>query len=351
LNNSSRTIRIVAAGILSLAALWIVRILPPGEAPDCAEAMARAEQIMERAILAVRAHHERGGIAFQLQIDPNRTGLIGPEASPLMTTLGELEAKRSTANPNIAGLLVYLLYQAGVRPGDSIAIGSSGSFPALLVASLAAARAMNAQPITILSLGASAYGATDPGFNLLDLYNVMLGEGICDAAPAAVSLGGEGDTGLDMEAEFRDRLAARLRAGKFPFLHQPDLAKNVSERLRMYESQASGKIAAFINSGGGYANLGTSRLALDVRPGLNMNLPLPAAEQRGVLFEMSARKVPVIHLLYIKGLVTDWGLPWDPIPLPQPGRLRLPGTGRYGSFWMVSVTYLALLLFLVAHRR
>lgn len=347
----NRTVRIVIAGIISMAAFWIAQILPSGAVPRNADAVVGAGQIMKQAILAVRGVRERKGAGFDLHIDPNRTGLIGPEYSPLTTTVGELEAKRTTTNPNVAGFIVYLLERAGVRPGDRIAIASSGSFPALMAASLAAAKAMDVHPVIILSLGASSYGATDPEFNLLDIYDILRRAGICSVPPSAASLGGEKDVGSDLDADVRDRLVKRIQAAGVPLLDEPDLGSSVSRRLRIYQSAAGGKIAAFINSGGGYANLGTSRLALDVRPGLNTSLSLPPASERGVLFEMSARGVPVIHLLFIKGLVAEAGLPWDPIPLPQPGMIHPPGSGRTGSFWLVAGAYFALLLVLAFHPR
>ena len=104
------------------------------------------------------------------------------------------------------------------------------------------------------------------------------------------------------------------------------------------------------NSGGGFANLGTSLQVLDVKPGLHRSLPLPPVSQRGVLFAMAARKVPVIHLLFVKGLVMQAGLPWDPIPLPKPEVIRPLGTARAGGFWLISAGYFTLLLLLAAYR-
>ena len=346
----NRTKRIIAAGLLSLAAFWVFRSMPRSADPGCAAAMVRAAHIMKEAIQAVRMQRERAGAPLDLQADPNRTGLIGPEISPLMTSLGDLAAKRSTTNPNVAAYIVYLLYEAGVKPGDRVAIASSGSFPALLVASLAAAKALGVAPITILSLGASSYGATDPDFTLLDIYRILQGEHVCEVPPAAVSLGGDKDTGADLEADIRERLTRKIQASGVPLIDEPDLRRNVAARLRMYRIDAAGGIAAFINSGGGYANLGTSPLALDVRPGLNRSLTLPAAADRGVLFEMSASRVPVIHLLFIKGLVAQAGLPWDPVPLPEPGALPLVGAGKTGAFWLLSAVYFTLLLLLAIYR-
>ena len=345
----NRSTRVVAAAILSLAAFWLAQRLPHGMEPARAAVMVRAAQITEQAIEAVRVERMHSGVGFDLHTDPNRTGLIGPETGPLMTTLGQLEAKRTTTNPNIAGLIVSMLQDAGVRAGDKIAVGSSGSFPALLVASLAAAKAMSLRPVTILSLGASSYGATDPGFTLLDLYELLLRERICSVRAAGVSLGGEQDIGIEFQTEVRDRLIRKIQDSSVPFLYQSDLVKNVAERMRMYESAAPGRIAAFINSGGGDANIGTSRLVLDLRPGLVLAPALPPVPERGVLFEAAARGIPVIHLLYVKGLAMQAGLPWDPIPLPRPAVVRQTGSGPTGGFWLVSAMYFALLLLLIAY--
>jgi poly-gamma-glutamate system protein len=78
------------------------------------------------------------------------------------------------------------------------------------------------------------------------------------------------------------------------------------------ENVPGGRISAFINSGGGEANIGLSNLVLKVKPGLNRELSLPPEKERGVLFEMAHRGVPIIHLLFIKGLVQKYKFPFDP---------------------------------------
>ena len=58
---------------------------------------------------------------------------------------------------------------------------------------------------------------------------------------------------------------------------------------------------------------------LNVKPGLAKISQFPPEEKQGMVFAMAARKIPVLHLLYIRGLVQHYGLPWDPQPLPRPG--------------------------------
>jgi poly-gamma-glutamate system protein len=189
-----------------------------------------------------------------------------------------------------------------------------------MVATLAAARAMNVRPIVILSLGASSFGGTRTDFNLLDIYELLRRDGVCPFPPAAVSLGGELDIAAELTESARQGLLRQIEKSGGVFIYEPDLQKNVAGRMRIYqEASGSAGVSAFVNIGGGYANLGTSELALALKPGLNTRMEIPGRPERGVLFEMAAHGVPCVHLLFIQGLVAKYGLPWDPIPLPAPG--------------------------------
>jgi poly-gamma-glutamate system protein len=158
-------------------------------------------------------------------------------------------------------------------------------------------------------------------FNLLDMYQLLLRENIFAVRPAAISLGGEQDIGQELEPEIKARLIKQFRESGFTFIYESDLQKNVAARMKIYSDGSSiRRIAAFINIGGSHANLGTSELALEVQPGLNTQLSIPPKPERGVLFEMAAERIPCIHLLFIKGLVMKYVLPWDPMPLPEPGK-------------------------------
>lgn len=354
-------------------AAWIAAaVLAPPHVLDWTPEMRQASVRMREAIEVVRRHHETAGIPIDPALDPNRTGLVGPEYSELFTTLGHLEAKRTTTAPDVAGLLVHLLQRAGVGAGDTVAVGASGSFPALLVATLCAVEALDAHPVTILSLGASSYGATYPGFDLLALHGLLVDRGIVGAPPAAVSLGGAGDVGLDLEPATRARLKERIRASGIPFLLEAELPRSVARRTAIYlgeESDAGsvpggadasaageeegahgGRVAAFVNLGGADANVGVSPTVLSLRPGLADSIPLPPREQRGVLHAMAARGVPVVHLLDIRTLASLHRLPWDPVPLPEPGSrslTRRPGRGG-AAFFVIAGTWLVSLVILLA---
>lgn len=342
--------RFLAAGLVSLLAWVTLWLVAPGGTISWTETMAEAAAAMEASLGAAARHCAQAGIPRDRGIDPNGTCLVGPEDSELFTSLGQLEAKRTATNPDMAGLLVHLLSRAGVGEGDTVAIGASGSFPALMVASLVAVRALGAEPVAILSLGASSYGATRPSFHLLDLYRLLESEGVASRPPAAVSLGGRGDMGEEFDQAFREGLFQELADDGVRVLREPDLRRNVSERIGLY-----GNVRAFVNIGGAESNLGTSPQILEVPPGLVLapkqgasqvegwRFELPPEEQRGVLFEMLSRRIPVIHLLHVRGLVLRYGLSWDPIPLPAAGSTRIRDARvRKGiRFWVLTLVYLS----------
>jgi poly-gamma-glutamate system protein len=316
--------------------------------------MVRAAELMSRATAAVRACREAAWVPLDPAVDVNRTGLLGLATSPITTSLGSLEAKRTSTNPNFAALAVFLLHEAGVRRGDAVAVGASGSFPALLVATLCAAKVAGVRPQVISSLGASEWGANDPRFDLLSIEMCLARSGLLSFETLAYSLGGDGDTGRDMSPEGRARLAAEARSSGAPFIDEPDLAKNVAGRLDLYKRAAGAAgVKAFVNIGGGFANLGTDSEILKVSPGLAEFSRFPPAERRGVIFAMAERGVPVIHLLYVKGLCDRYGLPWDPRPLPAPGQGRLYEAKSVSPrlFVIIAAAYLAGVLVVLAWDR
>jgi poly-gamma-glutamate system protein len=341
-----------------LSLLFFILAKLTAERPlEVKDEMIKAAKLMSEATEAVRLCREAHGLAIDRRTDVNGTGLIGLETSPIATSLGNLEAKRTTTNPNFAGLLVRLLSEAGASRGAAIAIGASSSFPALILASLCAAEAMDLKPLLICSLGASQWGANNPDFHWLDIQECLRQARLLDIEPLALSLGGEADSGQDMSPEGRDFLIGEAARSGFPVLEESDLQSNVKARLRLYEEAAGeGGIKVFINIGGSYANLGTDSKILNIKPGLAVFRDFPPPERRGVVFEMAWRGIAVIHLLYIKGLSERYSLPWDPSPLPEPGegeiyKIKVPALR---PFFLLGATYLflvGLLLFVLTIKR
>jgi poly-gamma-glutamate system protein len=171
---------------------------------------------------------------------------------------------------------------------------------------------MGLRAFVISSLGASEWGANIPAFNWLDMEECLQKTGLLDARPIALAVGGDEDVGRDMSPEGRELLRARIGGSGILFIERADLRANVEERLKLYEEAAHGRpIKAFVNIGGSWANIGTNGEVLKLRPGLLRDVFVPPPGERGVLQAIAAQKVPVIHLLNIKGLAERYGLPWD----------------------------------------
>ncbi len=345
----TKSVRIYVLLSISIIFFLAARIFPGRGLNFLKKEMVEASQLMAQAADILRACREAKGIPIDRTCDINATGLIGKEFSSVTTSVGQLEAKRTSSDPNFAGLLVYLLRKAGVRNGDVIAVGASGSFPALITAVLAASKAMEIKPLIICSIGASQWGANNPDFHVLDMQRCLAEQGIFSTLPIAYSLGGIRDIGEDMSEPGREKLTQEIRKSGVLFLSEPDLGKNVAKRMKLYIKGAElSPIKAFVNIGGSWVNMGTDSRILEVKPGLAHIDDFPPVEKQGMIFAMAAKNVPVIHCLFVKGLVRKYGLEWDPSPLPKPGESRLYSlvAGDQKVFLLIAAGYFVCILFL-----
>ncbi len=336
---------IILLFFLSAVFYGLSQYIPSKQAASLKSDMRKASELMDEAMNKIRLCREDKGIEINKETDKNNTGIIGVKMSPLTTTLGNLGSKRTTVNPNFAALAVFLLQKAGVKKGDVIAVGASGSFPALVLAVHSASKVMGLNPLFIYSLGASQWGANIPDFNWFHMHECLFHEGIIDVNPVAVTLGGDHDTGENIGEIVRLQLKKQINNSHYNFIHEPDFRNNVEKRMRVYEKKASGEeISAFVNIGGNVSNIGKSSEVLKVKPGFARIKTIPSIDKRGVMFEMAQREVPVIHFLYIKGLADQYGLPWDPSPLPDPGQGELYKIVEeyQNSFLVISLIYLCL---------
>jgi len=258
----------------------------------------------------------QSGIPIE-QEDINRTGLIGPEMTVLTTSMGLLEAKRTSLNPDLAALMVTLYRQAGLEAGDQVALGISGSFPGLAIAALSAATEMGLEARCIVSYGASTFGATRPELTVPRMLHILRAEGLVEYQLLAVSPGGDDDAGGGgLYENTRQVILALAQQENVPIILEEDLGRSIQHRLALYGDG----VRCFINVGGASANMGDGMHSLDFPPGLVLNPPpIPDSPTRGLIYEYAVRGVPVIHLLNLRKLSLDHGLPFDPVPLPEPG--------------------------------
>ena len=290
---------------------WGARRVP---AKDYAVRVDAAERL-EVCMAQVKSYKAELGIPLSDE-DLHETGMLGEDYTPITTTIGAPDAKRTTANPDMAALCVQLLEEAGVKTGDTVGAGFSGSFPAMDLAVLCACAAMNVRVVYIASAGASTYGANQVDMTFPDMVLYLVKEGCLPQAPAAFSLGGDFDCGEEMFPEEREIVRARLTESGVPFLYERDYQENLSLREEIYRKQ--GPIACFVGVGGNITTMGLDgdRMSWGVTaPGRVKE----TNEKSGLLERYNAGGLPVIYLLNMKRLTAEYGLPYDPQELPAIG--------------------------------
>jgi poly-gamma-glutamate system protein len=289
-----------------------------------------ASERMARAQKAILQIIQRENIQIEVE-DVNLTGLIGPEWTELTSSIGVLEAKRTALQPDFAALMVKFYVHAGLKAGNIVCCGMSGSFPGLGLAAIAAANEMGLTIKVIPSYSSSMYGATRPELSIVRILEIAAQSGELTYELIAASPGGDFDRGSG-NAFFPDsyeRIQALARQDKVALIDQERFSDNIQERLRLFGPE----VDCFVNIGGASANVGERSIYLAFPNGLTMNPPrIPTEEDRGLMFEYSARGVPVIHLLNIRGLAEKNGLPYDPVPLTAPGQTGVFYQTRHASW-------------------
>jgi poly-gamma-glutamate system protein len=281
-----------------------------------------AAQIMAESLGVVREARLNRGIPIDIDFDPNQTGLIGDASTLITTTLGNLEAKRTSTTPALAALMVRLFYEAGLEKGSSVAIGASGSFPGLIIATLSACAAMELEPLLFYSVGASMYGANVPHFTFIEMLRSLQVSGTLPYEVLAVSLGSNNDRGEGMFFPESQKMMMEIaRSASAQLIFPENNAESVDERLALYAKfNGDRQPDIFVNIGGASPNMGNTNASLQVPSGLVTKAPVRTENpERGLIFEYLDQGIPVIHLLNIKELALEWGIVVDPVPFPPIG--------------------------------
>jgi len=328
----------LAVAVLGFGVLLAARSAEPYPLRDIQIEASRRMELAERVL---RDKIVAEGIPIEAD-DLNGTGLIGPEWTALTSTLGILEAKRTTLNPNFAALLVRYFHEAGLKPGDVVAVGASGSFPGLAIATLCAAREMGLQALTIASFGASMYGATRLELTIPRMLKLLDEAGVLPNTLIAVSPGSDYDHGENpLFEDARRRIAGLAEETGVEFIdfERPNLEASIARRLALYDERAGGrKIACFVNVGGASPNNGASSYTLEFPQGLVLEPPrIPLSRDRGLVYEYASRGIPIINLLNVRLLADRDGLPYDPAPLPKVGEGGVYFETRYSKTLAIAI--------------
>ena len=286
----------------------------------------RAAEMTQACLEEIRQLKEERGVPISSVNDINDTGVVGQDYSFITTTLGNLEAKRTSTNPNMAAMVVDMFHELGLQPGDKVAVNCSGSFPALNIAVMCAVEVMELDPMLMTSFGSSTHGANDPELTYLDMEYDLLQKGLLKHKSDYFSIGGREDVGAEMPEAVVNEIVDRLTGYGYTFFYHDGLLDNIRERYEMY--RAFGDVKCFINVGGNDVSFGNSKVIVYSDGGILSHLP-ENDHSTGLVQLFLAEGTPVIHLLNIKSLATAYGLPIDPVPLPEPGEGGVYYTDTY----------------------
>ncbi len=346
----SQSVLFLVAAFSVVCLLLVEKIQTEVREPHYQEAL-EAASLAQKAFQTVKTVARKRGIQIDIESDPLQTGLIGRLVSPITSNTGHLEAKQTSINPNFAAVMVRLFKKADLQEGDFVAVGVSGSFPAINIAVYSAIKTLKLKPIIIASAGASQWGANDPQFSWLEMEKILYEKNLFNFRSEAASLGGIEDRGLGMSKKGKDILKKVIEENEMVFINTKDVISNIEERLAFYDSRAgTNKVKAYINIGGGTISVGRKEGKMTYHPGLNKTLPREAAHIDSIMTRFSRRDVPVIHLVKIIKLAESYGLPVAPLELPKVGEGSIYYRVTYNRYLVVAAL-VAILLSLYAFIR
>jgi poly-gamma-glutamate system protein len=346
---SARVLLLLA--VVSVVGLLMVETFKVRERQPYYREKLGASRLTRKAFQVVKEERLRRGIRIDPVSDPARSGLIGPLISQTTTNTGHLSAKQTTVNPNFAAVFVHMLKRAGVKAGDAVAIGPSGSFPAMNIAALAALKTIKARPLIISSVGSSQWGANHPDFMFTDMERVLRRRGLLPFRSIAVSLGGVDDQAVGLDEQGRKALEKAIERNRMSPLRAANYDESLSLRMKLYREHAGeAEITAYINIGGGTTSVGTRVGKRMFKPGLNRWIPRGAAAIDSVMTRFAKRGVPVIHVTKIDELAQRYGLPLQPKTMPPVGEGKIFVREGY-SPWLIVVALVVLLGLMFAFLR
>ena len=295
----------------------------------------KAANLMKESMVELKNVRMEAGVFIDDENDPNETGLVGSPFSLITTDEGDLDAKLTTLDPNFSAGMVELMLRMNLQRGDTVAILLTGSMPGANIAVLTAANAMGLIPMVITSVGASQWGANHADFTWLDMESILFNKGLINSRSVAASVGGRNDMGRLLSPAGREIIISNIENYNIPLIRKNRLAENIDERMKLFESfNKITNYSAMINVGGGVASLGTSFNSKLLPAGIInrsdvVNISIRDGGIEGVLAKFAKKNVPVLHVLNIKSLTEQLGMPFAPIPIPEVGSGVLYAEEKY----------------------
>ena len=335
---------LVAMAIISLVVFYTASSLTVKTRQPAYDVKIAAAQRMAKALQILKDSRGEAAVFMDDINDPNETGLIGRQFTYITTDEGDLDAKISVLDPNVAAMIVDYLTRAGVVKGDTVAVTLTGSMPGGNLAVVCALEEMGVFPHILASVGASQWGANIEEFTWLDMEKVLYDTSVISFKTSAASMGGGSDIGRRLSPKGRELIQETITRNGVEFINSEDLADAVQKRMDIFKaSQPIKEYAAFINVGGGAAVLGDAAYVRLIPPGLTERMQFASMRNGGVMANFGREGVPVIHVLNIRSMFAEFDYPYAATPSPDLGVGSFYSSERYNPW----TTALGLILLLV----
>ena len=338
--------------VLALTSLLMVYISSNSTVTDVAlgyEYKLESAKIMDSAIKILKKEVKDKGYTIYKDIDPNTTGLIFKEDSPIRTGSGDLESKQTTLKSNFAALIVDEFIKAGISVGDTIAVGMTGSMPGANIALLSACKAMNVYPVIISSMGASMWGATESDFTWIDMEHILYKSAIFEKISIAYSLGGKGDCLRKSKNEdgrnlFEEKVKKyNIQKIDYSTFDMNNLYKSIDQRIDLFNDNIGSidNYVAYVNIGGGAASIGVGGKDRLNTPGyLKPKKVLSQKPNESVARYFAENNIPLVHVLHIQQFVKGI-LPFGSEKIPV-GESRIYKQEKYNLIVNIIALFISL---------
>lgn len=256
-----------------------------------------------------------------------KTGMIGAEYTAITTTIGNLDSKITSLDPNFAAVYIKMFSELSLDKGDEIVINISGSFPMLDISCIMAAEEYGLKPYLMASVGASSFGATNPAFTIFDMLQYLYQQELISTKINVVSLGGSNDVGENFGEfnDYNDRnlIIDRINKSGINFLYEKDFDTNIEKRLQLIK-ETHKNVKLFINIGGNSVGIGINENAFYKSNGIiyankykNIN---SSKSGEGLIGKFLKSGVNAIQMLNLKNIASNYGLEYGFNKLPEVGQ-------------------------------
>jgi poly-gamma-glutamate system protein len=302
---------LIYLAILIIIGIGIIKLFSQKTKLNDFQIMVNAASKMHSVFAEIQQYRSQINISIDPAIDPKLTGFIGEEFSAITSTLGNLDAKQISLNPDFAALLIKWMKKLNVSNNDTVIIHASASFPALTIMAIIACEELNLEPIIFSSTAASSWGANIPNFTYLDIENHLFKQTLIKHRSTYVTPGGVNDNGSSLWEGGLEIIEQSAKMYNYD-LHIPKSLENaINQKWDLIQS-INPKL--FLNIGGNQAAMGDGNCALNLPVGLiTQKINCEDVDLKGLIIKCNQNGTPVIHLLKIKELAVSNGIAASPI--------------------------------------